>query len=52
VLGRAADLHPLVDFVFLEFPKTTYTMSEHTMFINPLINGVDADSEVLANLGY
>jgi hypothetical protein len=47
-----ASLHPLVNLVFLELPKTAHAMGGHRMLVDPAVNGVTADTEVLAYLVY
>jgi len=51
-LRRAAGLDPGINLIFLELPKTTHAMGGHGMLVNPAVNGITADTEVLAYLVY
>jgi hypothetical protein len=42
----SAFAHPLVDFVFLEFPETADFVGRHGFFADPYINGVPLDAEI------
>jgi hypothetical protein len=52
MLGSATRSYPLVNFFLLEFPEPPHAMRRHLVLINPLVYGVAADPEVIANLTY
>ena len=52
MLGSATGLYPFVHLILLELPEAAHAMRGHFMLINPLVHGVIADPEVLADLTY
>ncbi len=48
----ATSLDPGIDLILFELPKTTHAMGGHRMLVDPAVNGVTADTEVLAYLVY
>jgi hypothetical protein len=52
LVRRAASLYPSIDLFFFELPKTAHAMGGHRMLVDPAVNGVTADTEVLAYLVY
>jgi hypothetical protein len=43
---------PLVDLVFLGLSKAAHAIGGHRMLVDPAVNGVTADTEVLSYLVY
>jgi hypothetical protein len=40
------------DLLLFEFPETSHAMGEHCVFVDPPINGVTTDPEILAYFVY
>ncbi len=52
MLGCATGLYPFAHLILFELPGAAHAMRGYFVFINPLVRGVIADPEVLADFTY
>jgi hypothetical protein len=47
-ITRAAGAHPGINFFLFEHPATSHSVARHSTLVNPFIDGLICDTEILA----
>jgi len=44
--------YPFINFFYFKFPELSHSMSRQSFVLNPTVNGIHYDTEVLGNFFY